>query len=137
MVTDVEIDLNISNSTHGEIVGIFLHEDEPPIAQGAVVRLRYLPSYILVKLSRTKASKLAGLDDRVIPVEPSSTTYWMTMTTKGGRKGPRTVRRCQFPITGFTAAYALTDYRSQSQSIMTITVLVDIAPPKSSSKGYT
>ena len=92
MVTDnVETDLDITNSTCGEIVGIVLHEDEPLIAQGAVVKLRYLPAYILVKLSRTKASKLTGLDDCVIPVEPTSTTYQMTMTTKGGKKGPRTV----------------------------------------------
>jgi hypothetical protein len=125
MVTEnVETDLDITNGACGEIVGIILHEDELPIAQGAVVKLRYLPAYILVKLSRTKASKLAGLDDCVIPVEPTSTTYRMTMTTKGGKKGPRTVRRRQFPI---TAAYAFTDYRSQGQTITY--VLVDIAPP--------
>ena len=59
---------------------------KPPIAQGAVVKLRYLPAYILIKLSWTKASKLTGLDDCVIPVEPPSTTYQMTMTTKGGKK---------------------------------------------------
>ena len=46
------------------------------------------------------------------------------MTTKGGKKAPRTVRRRQFPI---TAAYAFTDYRSQGQTITY--VLVDIAPP--------
>jgi ATP-dependent exoDNAse (exonuclease V) alpha subunit len=127
MVTEnVETDLDITNGACGEIVGIILHENEPPIAQEAVVKLRYLqvPAYILVKLSRTKASKLTGLDDCVIPVEPSSTTYRMTMVTKGGRKGPRTVRRRQFPI---TAAYAFTDYRSQGQTITY--VLVDIAPP--------
>ena len=46
------------------------------------------------------------------------------MTTKGRKKGPRTVRRHQFPI---TAAYAFTDYRSQGQTITY--VLVNIAPP--------
>jgi hypothetical protein len=34
---NVETDLDITNSTWGEIVGMVLHEDEPPIAQGAVV----------------------------------------------------------------------------------------------------
>ena len=66
MVTEnVETDLDITNlnGACGEIVGIVLHEEEPPLAQGAVVKLRYLPAYILVKLSRTKASKLTGLDD--------------------------------------------------------------------------
>ena len=72
MVTEnVETDLNITNGACGEIVKIVLHKDEPPIAQGAVVKLRYLPAYILIKLSQTKASKLTGLDDCVIPVEPS------------------------------------------------------------------
>lgn len=47
----------------------------------------------------------------------------MEMTTKEGK---RTIRRCQFPI---TAAYSLTDYRSQGQ--MTPLVLVDTAPPPS------
>jgi hypothetical protein len=46
MVTEnVEMDLDITNGACGEIVGIVLHEDEPPIAQGAVVKLRYLPAY--------------------------------------------------------------------------------------------
>ena len=89
-----------------------------------VVKLRYLPAYILVKLSRTKGSKLSALGDCVIPMEPSSTTYRTTMTTKGGKKGPRTVQRCQFPI---TAAYAFTDYHSQGQTISY--GLVDVVPP--------
>ena len=51
MVTEnVETDLDITNGACGEIVGIVLHEEEPPLAQGAVVKLRYLPAYILVKL---------------------------------------------------------------------------------------
>ena len=51
---NVERDLDITNGASGEIVGIVLHEDEPaPIAQGTVVKLRYLPAYVLVKFSRT------------------------------------------------------------------------------------
>jgi hypothetical protein len=89
-----------------------------------VVKLTRLPAYILVKLSRTKTSRLSGLDERVIPVEPTSTTYRMNMMVNDGKRRTRTVRRCQFPI---TAAYAFTDYRSQGQTISN--VLVDIAPP--------
>ena len=41
LVTEnVETDLDITNGACGEIVKIVLHEDEPPIAQGAVVKLR-------------------------------------------------------------------------------------------------
>jgi hypothetical protein len=128
MVTEnVEIDLDITNGARGEIVAIILHETEPPIGEGAVVNLTRLPAYILVKLSRTKTSRLSGLDERVIPVEPTSTTYRMNMMVKEGKRRTRTVRRRQFPI---TAAYAFTDYRSQGQTISN--VLVDIGPPPTS-----
>lgn len=75
---NVETDLDITNSACGEIMGIFLQEDERPITQGTLVKLRYLPAYNLVDLSWTKSSKL----------------YGMRIMTKGGKKGPRTVRRC-------------------------------------------
>ena len=91
------------NGACGEVVGIVLHEDEPLITHWQKQLSSLLPVYILVKLSRTQASKLGRLDD--FPVEPSSTTS----TTKRGKKGPRTVQSRQFPITG---AYAFTDYRS-------------------------
>jgi len=48
---NVETGLDITNAACGEIVGIVFHEDEPPIAQGAIVKLRHLPAYILVKFS--------------------------------------------------------------------------------------
>ena len=54
----------------GEIVNIILDPDEPPIsANECIVHLKYLSSYLLVKLSYTQASQLAGLEDAVIPVE--------------------------------------------------------------------
>ena len=53
--------------------------------------LRYLPAYILVKISWTKASKLAGLNDCVIPIEPSFSRpayhylmYWLTLLLHRG-----------------------------------------------------
>ena len=62
MVTDnVETDLDITNGTCGKIVGIVLYPDEAPIDKyQAIVQLRYLPSYILVNLSRTRATQLEG-----------------------------------------------------------------------------
>ena len=54
MVTsNVETDLDITNGTQGEIVGIVLHEDEPPIGHEPIVKLKYLPAYLLIRLSRT------------------------------------------------------------------------------------
>lgn len=39
------------------------------------VGMKYLLAYLLVKLTRTRATQLEGLDDCVIPIEPTSTTY--------------------------------------------------------------
>ena len=70
LVTDnVETDLDVTNGARGEIVDIILHPDEPPPGDEPIVYLKYVPSYILVKLNRTQASQLDGLDESVIPVE--------------------------------------------------------------------
>lgn len=125
MVTDnVETDLDITNGARGEIVDIVLHPDEPPINHGiSVVSLKYLPVYILVKLSRSRISRLDGLDDYVVPVEPATTSYRIQVPI-AGQTVNRTVKRRQYPI---TAAYAFTDYRSQGQTIPY--VIIDIATP--------
>ena len=125
MVTEnVETDLDITNGARGEIVGIVLHQDKPDRGQNPIVKLKYLPTYLLIKLTHTRASTLEGLDKGVIPVEPASTTYHVRITTKEGKTGTRTMRRRQFPV---AAAYSFTDYRSQGQTIPY--VIVDIAPP--------
>lgn len=125
MVTqNVQTDLDITNGARGEIVDIVLHPDEPPFdTEERVVTLKYLPVYVLVKLSRTKATRLEGLEDCVIPVEPVSQTFQIKVD-KDSKSISRTVKRRQFPM---TAAYAFTDYRSQGQTIPY--VLIDIATP--------
>ena len=127
MVTNnIETDLDITNGARGEIIDIILHPDEPPIdANEAIIRLKYMPAYLLVKLSRTRATRLEGLDECVIPIEPVSTKYRIKISVNG-KMIQRTVERRQFPL---TAAYAFTDYRSQGQTI--IYVIVDIASPPS------
>lgn len=126
LVTDnIETDLDVTNGARGEIVDIILHPDEPPISDSdPVVYLQYVPAYILVKLSRTRASRLAGLEDAVIPVEVATTSMKISIRVRGGKTVTRTVRRRQYPI---TAAYAFTDYRSQGQTLPY--VVVDIAKP--------
>ena len=124
MTNNIETDLDITNGARGENIDINLHPDEPPIdAKAAIVRLRYMPAYLLVKLSRTRATRLEGLDECVLPVEPVSTNYRIKVPVNG-KMIQRTVQRKQFPLTG---AYAFTDYRSQGQTI--IYVIVDIASP--------
>ena len=51
MVTaNIETDLDVTNGARGEIVDIILHPDEPPLGDDSIVTLKYLPSYILVKM---------------------------------------------------------------------------------------
>lgn len=96
LVTDnVETDLDVTNGARGEIVDIVLHPDEPPITNDPIVKLKYLPSYILVKLSRTRVSKLSGLEDSVIPVEPRISSMQIKVKTDRGKTVTRTVTRKQ------------------------------------------
>ena len=128
MVTDnIETDLDMTNGARGEIVDIILHPDEEISHlndDASVVYLKHLPAYILVKLSRTRATTLMGLEEGVIPIEPVLTRYRIQTQTKSGDTVQKTVRRRQFPM---TAAYAFTDYRSQGQTLWY--VIVDIASP--------
>ena len=72
MVTDdIETDLVITNGARGEIVDIVPHPGEPPIGNSPVVQIQDMPTYILVKLTCTQATPLEGLQDSVMPIEPS------------------------------------------------------------------
>ena len=88
------------------------------------MKLRYLLSYTLVKLSHTRATQLEGLEEGIILIEPISTSYKIKIYTKEGKPLQRTIKSLQFPV---TAAYAFTDYRSQGQTIRH--VIIDIASP--------
>lgn len=125
MVTqNVKTDLDITNGARGEIVDIILHPDEPPVGNKATVKLKYLPSYILVKLCRTCATQLDGLEESVIPVEVSSKTFKIHVQGADRKFYMCMIQQWQFPM---TAAFGFTDYRSQGQTIPFI--LVDIASP--------
>lgn len=130
MVTlNVKTDIDVTNGARGVIVGIKLDPNEPPFeVSSPVVTLTRLPAYILVKLDRTRASTLPGLDEGVIPIVPASKSYniMMSVVQKDGHVEPvkRAIQRLQFPI---TPAYAFTDYRSQGQTISS--AIIDIADP--------
>jgi hypothetical protein len=64
------------------VVDIILDPNEPPIRDGAIVELKYLPAYVLVKLERTWASRLEGLDDSVIPVKPRMVRTQITVVDR-------------------------------------------------------
>ncbi|KIM74491.1 hypothetical protein PILCRDRAFT_14391 [Piloderma croceum F 1598] len=127
MVTsNIETDLDITNGAHGEIVDIILHPDEPTLEDGLVVKLKYLPSYVLVKLTCTRASQPEGLDEGIIPVEVATQNFQIKVREANGKYVTRSVHRRQYPM---TAAYGFTDYRSQGQTLRY--VIVDIAKPPS------
>ena len=127
MVTsNVETDLDVTNGARGEIVDIILHPNEPTLEDGPVVKLKYLPSYVLVKLMRTRASRLEGLDEGIIPVEVATQNFQIIVRETNGKYITRSVCRRQYPM---TAAYGFTDYCSQGQTLPY--VIVDIAKPPS------
>ena len=122
--SNVQTDLDITNGARGTIIDIVLHPDEPPLIDENIIPLKYLPLYILVKLSRTQATVLEGLGESVIPVEPMIKSFQIRLTSSERKEYKSTVRRRQYPM---TAAYGFTDYRSQGQTISH--VVVDIATP--------
>jgi hypothetical protein len=128
MVTfNIDTDLDLANGSRGVITDIKLDTDEPElVCNEGMVRLRGPPAYILVRLNRTKASRLSGLDENVIPIIPTERSFQITI--RGTEPIRKTVKRRQYPL---TAAYAFTDYRSQGQTIPY--VIVDISRPPSGS----
>ncbi|KAG1783655.1 hypothetical protein EV702DRAFT_1190674 [Suillus placidus] len=123
MVTfNVETDLDVANGAHGEIVEIVLDERETAFSPTApIIELIYPPAYILVKMSRTKAVQLEGLEKDILPLVPLECTFSIVHG-----KGLKTIRRRQLPV---TPAYSFTDYRSQGQTISHS--IIDIATPPS------
>lgn len=121
MVTfNVETELDITNGSRGFVHGIVLDEKEP-VSEGPEVHLKYPPAYILVKLDRTKAPKLSGLPEGVVPIKPMTKDMLIHVN---GRKVK--VTRTSLPM---TLAYSLTDFRAQGQTMNNI--LVDIGWPPS------
>lgn len=127
MVTfNVNTEKDIANGSRGRIHAIILDEREPP-CDGSRVVLKYPPAYVLVKLDSSKAPKLDGLPEGVVPIVPIQKSFYI-------KPGDRKVRvtRTQLPI---TPAYAFTDYRSQGQTIEY--VIIDIGwPPSGGLTGF-
>ena len=112
----VETDLDITNGAWGKLVDITFHPNETPIGNSFVVHLRYMPLYILVKLTRTRATPLEGLEDNVIPIEPAITIYYhIRIQQDKGYIMKKTVQHRKFPM---AAAYGFTDYLSQGRTLV-------------------
>ena len=127
MVTvNIHTDLDIVNGTRGRIVDIILDPGEDAIPEGVKeVRLKKPPCYVLVELDNTRLEALPGLDKGVVSIVPISKDIMIEeKDTQTGAISKKTIRKTQLPI---TAVYALTDYRSQGQTIRN--VIVDIGKP--------
>ena len=122
MVTNnVATDFDITNGARGIIVDIILSPEEPPLGDTSIITLKHLPQCVLVKLARTRAARLDGLNNGVVPIFPAKSSMQITLAKKA-----KTVTCFQYPI---MATYCFTDYRSQGQTISHVTV--DIASPPS------
>ncbi|EUC60383.1 ATP-dependent DNA helicase pif1 [Rhizoctonia solani AG-3 Rhs1AP] len=133
MVTyNVETELDVANGARGTVARIITGDSDS--RDDRVSHLRQLsrpPICVLVKLWRTKINRLDDLDDGVIPIVPIRAQF----TLKLPNKKVLTIWREQLPL---TPAYALTDYRSQGQTIPYI--IKDLATPPTGglthSNGY-
>ena len=125
VTSNVATDLDITNGASGEIFDICLDPREPvkETRSTPMVVLQYLPIYVLVRFDRTRAKQLPGLPQGVLPLEAARTALQVRVRT-GDVEVTKTIQRRQFPL---TAGYAITDYRSQGQTIPY--VLVDITSP--------
>ncbi|KAH7904529.1 hypothetical protein BJ138DRAFT_1019029, partial [Hygrophoropsis aurantiaca] len=119
---NVETDLDVANGACGEVIEIVLDERETAFDPSKLfVELEYPPTYVLIRLMRTKADQLEGLEKGVLPLTPMERTFNVRVGMDD-----KTVTRRQLPI---TAAYAFTNYRSQGQTISQS--LIDIGMPPS------
>jgi len=124
MVTiNISTDLDVANGARGHAVEIVLDaREEISATQTEFYELQFPPTYILVRMIRTKAAVLDGLESGVLPIIPLTKTF----SVVNGNSKKVTVTRQQLPI---TPAYAFTDYCSQAQTIDHC--IVDLAKPPS------
>lgn len=131
MVTvNIDTNIDIANGSRGEITKIVLDPREQ-LENGNqnIITLEHPPLYILVKLQRTRAAQLHGLDPGVIPILPVKRKITIKLRGANGKPIQHTVTRMQLPV---TPGYAFTDYRSQGQTISH--VIVDLARPPSGNR---
>ncbi|KAG8960157.1 hypothetical protein FRC00_000811 [Tulasnella sp. 408] len=100
MVTyNVKTDLDVANGARGRVHDIVLDGEETAVSEGAnEVELKHLPSYLLIEMDRTRAEKLDGLPKDVLPLEPISESYQITMPSGEKRTVKRTNFRSQQPM---------------------------------------
>ena len=124
---NLHTELDITNSARSVLVDIVLNHAEPiPSPSARIVHLQYPPAFVLVKLDHSHTPRFSTERETVIPISPIQKSIRVNLT-ENSKKIIRTITQKQLPI---TAAYALTDYHAQGQTIPT--VILDLAPPPTS-----
>ena len=78
---NIETELDLANGARGMIIKIVLHPEEEVSTDQEVV-LKHTPLYVLVKLDRTRAARLPGLEENVLPIEPALKCFKITYNTR-------------------------------------------------------
>lgn len=98
MVTmNVKTDLDVANGSHGEIVDIMLHLEEPEHPYATTVPPAHPSACVLVKLNNGDRLQLSGLTPAVTPLHPSFQTFQVAKG-RGNGKGFEVTRE-QFCLT--------------------------------------
>lgn len=119
---------DITNGARGVIVDIVLDSSQPTPSQSLpTVHLHRPPAFILVRLDHSRAPRFGTETETIIPVSPIIKSFRLRIV-ENSKEVTRSISRKQLPI---AAAYALTDYRAQGQTLGA--VFVDLAPPPTGS----
>jgi hypothetical protein len=86
MVTaNVETEIDIANGSRGIVEDIVVHSDEANTQEvGLEFRLKRPPACVLVRLERTQAQQLTGLEKGFIPIVPKRESF--PLKIPGGQK---------------------------------------------------
>ncbi len=112
LTKNLAVELGLSNGSMGTVTRI--HYDEH-------TKGRQIPSCVIVNFPSTTCPKLPGLDEREIPIMPTTSSYQFRFP---GTLKAATIRRYQLPL---VTAYSYTAYKSQGKTLPA--VIVDLQPP--------
>lgn len=127
VTTNISTEVDLANGSQGVVEDIILDPRETlEVSDSKIIRLEYPPAVVLFKPLFCCDRKFPGLENRVIPIFPTRTSFNL-----GGRSGRR-VDREQISL---TPAYAFTGFKSQGQTIKN--VVVNLArPPSGGINGF-
>ena len=125
---NIDLERDLSNGARGVITDVLLHREESSLSQEEpLIHLQHPPAVVFVRLDKTRAGSLPGLESKVVPIEPIQRSFRINFQDTDGGRITRTVHETQLPI---TAAYACTDYRAQGQTLSSVIVDISFPPPQ-------